>query len=362
MSTVTLELTDTSGANSGSTIDTSHESSLVIIDSDEEDTDKNDKRVKPNNVTVSNGFLLLSTTTTSLRTPNRQTSFCHKYWLINKLIIKSIIPDIKSFKLWQIILLLLFAVINVTFSILDFNSFFEQHKQRSIFKWSNDLSDGISLWKRILLCFSGIASFTNVVSVVLVIKGKLSSYLWGIIAAILYGIYSFAYGYVGDAQLYVMFFLPMQFVGVYMWSKELDSSSTTRVKSLSRFSWLVVLVISIGLGVIFYYEIPAFSKLLVGSYSFEAKLIPHVLDATTNALSVVAQFLLILCYWEQYVYWLVVNTMAIVMYSGLIETKLDINLLLVWIMLAINSLFGLYTWFMRWRRQSRPCVYATVFR
>ena len=200
--------------------------------------------------------------------------------------------------------------------IKDFNSFFPQESKRSLLKWTNDLNDGVSLWRRILLCLSGVAAFTNVLNVVLVIRGKISSYFWGIIGAILYGAFAFAYGYVGDAQLYVLFFLPMQFVGIYIWSKELDNQSTTRVKSLNLIRWILVLVLCLGLGALFYYEIPAFSKLLTSQYFFETMLVPHIFDAATNAISVVAQFLLIFCYWEQYILWFTVNIIAILMYSG----------------------------------------------
>jgi nicotinamide mononucleotide transporter len=163
---------------------------------------------------------------------------------------------------------------------------------------------------------SGVAAFTNVLNVVLVIRGKLSSFFWGIVGAILYGIYAFAYGYVGDAQLYVLFFLPMQFVGIYIWSKQLDNQATTRVKSLKLVGWLFVIALCAGLGVLFYFEIPAFAKLLTSQYFFEDNFVAHLFDASTNAFSVVAQFLLILCYWEQYILWLVVNIIGIIMYSG----------------------------------------------
>jgi nicotinamide mononucleotide transporter len=108
----------------------------------------------------------------------------------------------------------------------------------------------------------------------------------------------------------------MQFIGIYIWSKELDNQSTTRVKSLKLIGWILVIILCLGLGVLFYYEIPAFSKLLTSQYGFQSMLIPHILDASTNALSVVGQFLLILCYWEQYILWLLVNIMGIIMYSG----------------------------------------------
>jgi nicotinamide mononucleotide transporter PnuC len=261
--------------------------------------------------------------------------FYKRYLNFLKLVFKSIIPDLKSFKCWQVIILILFATFNVVFSILvnsfllllsisktnldfflskDFNSFFRP--ELSLIKWINELNNGVPLWRRICLCLSGIAAFTNVLNVVLVIRGKISSYFWGIIGAILYGIYSFAYGYVGDAQLYVLFFLPMQFIGIYMWSNQLDTQSTTRVKSLKLIGWIFVIILCVGLGFLFYYEIPAFSKLLTSQYFFQTSFIPHLLDALTNALSFVAQFLLILCYWEQYVLWAAVNIMGIIMYSG----------------------------------------------
>lgn len=160
------------------------------------------------------------------------------------------------------------------------------------------------------------AAFTNVLNVVLVIKGKISAYFWGIIGSILYGSFAFAYGYVGDAQLYVLFFLPMQFVGIYTWSNALDQESTTRIRSLTLLRWIIAVVLIVGLGFLFFYEIPAFARALTGMYAFESDIAPHILDASTNAISFVGQFLLIFCYWEQYICWLFANIIGIVMYSG----------------------------------------------
>ncbi len=197
----------------------------------------------------------------------------------------------------------------------DFNSFFPGKGQhRSLLKWKNDLNDGAPLWRRILLCLSGISSITTVLNVVLVIHGKISSYFWGITGAILYGAYAF--GYVGDAQLFLFFFLPSQFFGIYIWSKQLDNQATTRVKSLKFRGWCYILLLSFVLIILFYYEIPIFSKYLTSAYLFENRFVPHILDAITNGLSVIGEFLLIACYWEQYIIWTFVNIMLIIMYSG----------------------------------------------
>ncbi len=198
----------------------------------------------------------------------------------------------------------------------DFNSFFSQEQNRTLIKWTNDLHSGVPLWRRILLCLSGVSAVTTVLNVVLVIHGKMSSYFWGIIGAILYGSFAFAFGYVGDAQLFVFVFLPAQFVGIHIWSKQLDNQSTTRVKSLTFRGWFLILVLSFFLIFFFYYQIPFVSKYLTSEYLFETRFVPHILDAITNGLSVIGEFLLIACYWEQYIIWTFVNLMLIVMYSG----------------------------------------------
>jgi nicotinamide mononucleotide transporter PnuC len=114
----------------------------------------------------------------------------------------------------------------------------------------------------------------------------------------------------------------MQFVGIYIWSKELDKKSRTRVKSLELTGWIFICILSFILAILFYYEIPIFSKYLTSVYLFENKALPHILDALTNALSVIGQFLLIACYWEQYIIWTIVNLLLIVMYSGKLLDKL----------------------------------------
>jgi hypothetical protein len=45
-------------------------------------------------------------------------SFCKRYIKLLVLILNSIIPDLKSFKCWQVCILILFAAFNVVFSVL----------------------------------------------------------------------------------------------------------------------------------------------------------------------------------------------------------------------------------------------------
>ena len=204
----------------------------------------------------------------------------------------------------------------MVFCSKDFGSLFSANSSTSILRWVNETKRGTPLWRRSLLCLSGISAFTTVMNVVLVIHGKISSYFWGILGAIFYGSYAFGYGYVGEAQIFLLFYLPTQLVGIHVWSNSLDQKSTTRVRSLKFFHWPLILFVCAILSCLFFYEIPFFSKLLTSKYDFDPYFLAHLLDATTNGFSVIGQILLVFCFWEQYIIWTSVNIMLIMMYSG----------------------------------------------
>ena len=48
------------------------------------------------------------------------------------------------------------------------------------------------MWRRVMMGLSGGASFTGALCVVLITKGKFSSYFWGLINTSLYGLFAFA--------------------------------------------------------------------------------------------------------------------------------------------------------------------------
>ncbi|WP_400254851.1 hypothetical protein [Spiroplasma endosymbiont of Cleonymus obscurus] len=45
------------------------------------------------------------------------------------------------------------------------------------------------------------------------------------------------------------------------------------------------------------------------------------------------------------IFWIIVNIFQIAMYSGVAHNRLDVNLLLMWIVALGNSGFGFYQWF-----------------
>jgi HTH-type transcriptional regulator, transcriptional repressor of NAD biosynthesis genes len=268
------------------------------------------------------------------------------------LLFASFIPDLLSLSPVLRLFATLFGIFAILFSILDFNVLlYHQQSTRSLLKWTNDRNDGIALWRCILMTLSGVASFTGALSVVLAAKGKYSNYLWGIVNCITYGAFAMAYGYAGDAQLNIIFFLPMQFVGLYLWRRNLDEENVAKSRSLGFFGWIIVLLSSFGIAIAFYFEIPAFATALAGSYLFEGLTIPRRLDSATNALSICAQILMLWRYWEQWLLWISVDVLQMIMYSGAVGgVELDINVLLMFVLFLCNAFYGCYRWFIRARR------------
>jgi nicotinamide mononucleotide transporter len=141
-------------------------------------------------------------------------NYLHRLYIGHKLVFRSVIPDLHVLNFTQATFLILFGCVVVLFNILDFNSLVHGNTSDSkLIKYTNDKSSGVEEWRRILMCLSAIASFSGAMSVVLTSLGKLSCFFWGIINCIFYGLYAFAYGYAGDAQLNIMFLWPMQYIG-----------------------------------------------------------------------------------------------------------------------------------------------------
>ena len=220
-------------------------------------------------------------------------------------------------------------------------------------------------WQQLLLFLNGIVGFTNVICIVLISFGKISNFFWGFFAVSIYGCIALVWDYVGDMQLNLFFFLPFQFIGYSLWKFHLDSQQEIISKSLKLKASVVTIYFAIVLSVFFYFEIPEFSRVILGGYDFDGntfqQILPHVLDSLTNSLSIIAQLLMLLRFREQWIFWMIINICQIIMYSGIAHSRLDVNLLLMWIVALGNSGLGFYQWFFV-RSKEKMVVKKETFR
>ena len=180
------------------------------------------------------------------------------------------------------------------------------------------------------------AAITGVICVVLVARGNILNYIFGLINVSLYAIISYKAELYGDAVLNALYYLPMQFIGWFMWMKNRESNESVtvvgkRVKNRER---LILLLLSSALVLIAAAILDEFGD-------------PQPLkDSATTVLSVIAMYLMVKTYMEQWVLWVTVNVISIIMWSVAFVNGEDHSVLMVimWLFYLANSLNGWRNW------------------
>jgi nicotinamide mononucleotide transporter len=179
-----------------------------------------------------------------------------------------------------------------------------------------------------------VSSLTGILSVILVAKRMSLNYLFGAINVSTYAILSYQASFYGEVMLNALYYLPMQFIGLYMWKKaKEENDGEIESKSLSTEGRIRLVGISVSL-VIFY----GFFLKSLGNY------LPF-LDSTSTILSIIAMILMVKQFMEQWVIWVIINVVSIIMWAfSLINGVGEMATLIMWIVYLCNSIFGLYSW------------------
>lgn len=183
-----------------------------------------------------------------------------------------------------------------------------------------------------------ISSTAGVLCVVLAGKGKMSTYYVGIIQAATYAYISYTYQLFGETMLNALFYLPMQFIGIYMWRKHLVADGVRgediAVQTLKKKQWLYILIAVIGLSALYALLLTEIGGKQAG------------LDSVTVVLSVVAQILMVKRYAEQWLLWIAVNVLTIILWiTALIQSGgNDWNMVLMWTAFLLNSVISYINW------------------
>ncbi len=188
-----------------------------------------------------------------------------------------------------------------------------------------------------------VAGIAGVLCVVLVAKGSIWNYLFGLINVSMYAYISYKAALYGDAVLNAFYYVPMQFIGFWQWRKRGASVSEAeaggngvQVKA-RRFTWSRRAVLAagcivavIGVGVLLDY--------LGDPQPFK--------DSTTTVLSIVAQALMALAFMEQWVLWIITNVVSVVMWC-ICVSRGDAHagvMVIMWVFYLLNSINGFRVW------------------
>ena len=188
-----------------------------------------------------------------------------------------------------------------------------------------------------------VASIAGVLCVVLVAKGNIWNYLFGIINVSMYAYISYKASLYGDAGLNAFYYVPMQFIGWWQWRKRGAAMSASeagdhgvQVKA-RRFTWHQRILLALG----------CTAAVIACGYVLKHFGDPQPFkDSATTVLSIVAQALMALAFMEQWVLWIITNVISVVMWCICVargEAHAAV-MVIMWVFYLLNSLNGFRVW------------------
>ncbi|MGC7590330.1 nicotinamide riboside transporter PnuC [Bisgaard Taxon 46] len=183
----------------------------------------------------------------------------------------------------------------------------------------------------ILAMISGIS---GILCVVFVSKGKISNYFFGLIFAYTYFYVAWGANYLGEMNTVLYVYIPAQFIGYFLWKNNLqkETANTESVisKSLTLKGWAITLTAIVVGTLLFVQALNAAGGSSTG------------LDGLTTVIVVVAQLLMVLRYREQWLLWIMLNVISIVLWMQADEGSL--SMVTMYSAYLLNSLYGYYNW------------------
>lgn len=193
---------------------------------------------------------------------------------------------------------------------------FTQIVKRELFDWNRNELIGLSIvvllliYNHIFLHDSKIAIISSICGILYTIlagKGKIYCYFFGLLGSGCYIMLSFLNNLWGNALLYLLYYIPMQIIGIFRWSKNLKKDSAEIIKSKlstqEKINFLIIAIIGclITIAILFYFNDKS-----------------PIIDGITTFLSILGMHFTVKRLLEQWIVWIIVNGLSFIMWLILI--------------------------------------------
>lgn len=187
------------------------------------------------------------------------------------------------------------------------------------------------------------AGIAGVLCVVLVAKGSIWNYLFGLVNVLLYAYISYKASIYGDAALNALYYLPMQFIGWWQWRKRGAAMSESEAQGGS---------VQVKARRLTSRQRVAMTLCCLAAILLFGLLLRHIgdpqpfKDSTTTVLSIVAQALMALAFMEQWVLWIITNIVSVLMWvvCAMRGEAHAMVMVIMWIFYLLNSINGFRVW------------------
>ncbi len=216
-----------------------------------------------------------------------------------------------------------------------------------------------AIWRTVLAELKPIeiaAAVTSLLCVYLTVKNNIWNWFWGLIGSVLYGYIFFRISHLyANAGLQMLYFVPMQFLGWYVWFKgNPDKNDALPITALSLKERALWAGITIVLSAVLYWGLAPAVKVF-GLPPPQLSL----MDCFTTGLSISAQFLQTYKKFENWILWIIAD----IIYTFYIfpQLKMPVTTLLyaVFTLLAIT---GAVDWYRIMNKEAHRKTAGTVGR
>lgn len=198
------------------------------------------------------------------------------------------------------------------------------------------VSVAVSVLKGNFSVLSFIAGTCSVLCVIFGVKGSVLNFLFGFLGSCIQGYMALRSGLYANAVLFLLYNVPMQFVGWAQWRKRALGGGSEGIKT-RWMSWpqralLIILSTAAVWGI---------SRLLLKTDDPQP-----VSDALAMTVAVGAQFLLTFAFIEQWFMWIVVNGANLVMWAIAATRGVQFAPIMVvqYVFYMMNSIYGIVWW------------------
>ena len=184
--------------------------------------------------------------------------------------------------------------------------------------------------------FMLVMTLTSSLNLVLGAKGKVAGLYFAIINSAMYAFSCLSIPLYGEVMYNVLYSIPVSASAIILWKKHTANDGEVKFRTMSN-KFMINTVILTIVAVFGYSQI---LKWMGGNFAF--------MDSLTTVVSVIASMLFMLRYSEQWLMWVIVNALSIVMWIMVFASG-DKSALLIIIMKAVNLCNSSYGYF-NWRR------------
>ena len=182
-----------------------------------------------------------------------------------------------------------------------------------------------------------IVAVTGIINLVLCAKGNIWNYAFGIVYNAIYVYIAWHSKLYADSAIYLLYYLPMQFVGWAQWKKNRNQESgAVNAVHLTRRQAFALLIAAAVL-------IPLFAWILSRPAIGDSQ---PWLDAATTVISILAMYMMVKAIAEQWYIWIVLDAAQVIKWTvATIRGEEHAALMLVMFAFFLaNAIYGLIQW------------------